>query len=137
MKQGLNIFICHFNSKYRQYLHTTLGNHKDTIEIIGACEEYPCCLEWLEKDVSKLTDCVLIGLPNRVNNPKQIVKELTSQYPYVKFITMSPFEIEHLAELYINAGANHHFDSSKTTQDLINYILDYNDKGKEANSIRR
>lgn len=100
-----------------------MGNFQNTIEIIGSCQEYPCLFEWLEKDIIHQTDCVLLGLPRRINYEEKILRELTKDFPHINFVIMSTFEIDYLSDFYDKIGVKHQFSPDNQTEDLISYIL--------------
>lgn len=123
MKQKYRVFICHFSHSYRSALGNILSQFQNAIEVVGECQEYPCLFEWLENDIEQNTDCVLLGLPRRINYEEKLLTKLTKDFPHVNFVLMSPFEIDYLKDYYKQIGVRHQFTAENEPDDLLNYIL--------------
>ncbi|MBD3637221.1 MAG: hypothetical protein HUJ25_07720 [Crocinitomicaceae bacterium] len=121
MNRKLRVFICHWHGNYRRSLRSVLEQLENRF-IIDEGEEYPDCMEWLEKNAIN-TDIVLIGFPSWVNDSVRIVREFVAEFPNIRFIKLSLFETETMEDYYRRAGIYGCFDETGDINKLYDIIL--------------
>ena len=129
MKKRIRIFICHWSDSYRRALKYALERMGDKIEIIGEGQEFADCYEWMDNQ-GQSTDMVIISFRAYMRNSFEVVKNIASEFPKTKVLTMSVFELDELGKVYKLAGACDHYGGSADIQKLFDLIVNQYDNKK-------